>query len=195
MRLLAAYLVIVGLAWAGLLPSHSGLIPPNAGLLVVADVMIALLVVWLPAASRKGRRGGNLSWAYGRRGVLLSVLAFVLIVASLFGEIGLASELPPPPARAACDDYGTWVFAQVKAAPPSYVDEEKLTRAAREAPRGPLRQDLTALVVDVHAAISAWNTSQGSLGEQQLLAAYQDDQLVQSDMNAVTTDCSAVTQQ
>jgi len=184
-RLLAAYLVILALAWAGVIPSRGGLITPNEGLLVVTDLMVAMLVVLLPAAWWRRRRGAGRHQVSGLRGVLLGLLACALVGALLFGEIDLASALPPTPATAACDDYRTWVLAPGNATPPPVADQAVLAKAAREAPAGRLKQALTALLAEVQATGAAWGTAQGYLDEQQTL----------SYMGTVTADCRSVPQQ
>jgi hypothetical protein len=114
--------------------------------------------------------------------VLAGVLAVAVLGASLFGEIELASALPPPPATAACDDYNTWILAPGNDAPPPQADQAVLARAAREAPAGRLRHDLASLEADVQAVVAEQGSVQGLLDEQRML----------TDMNAVTVDCRSV---
>ena len=181
--LLAAYLAVVGLAWAGAIPSRGGgLIAPNTALLGVTDTMVALLVAVTPAVWWQRRRGHDRSWMYGGRGgVLVGVVAFTIVGALLFGEIELASALRPPPAIAACDAYYTWNPPGLGPVAPQ-ADRAVLAKAVREAPAGRLRNDLAVLEADVQAVVSEQGTVQGVL----------DEQRIPADMNAVTLDCRSV---
>lgn len=164
--LLAAWLAVIGLAGAGVFTTRTGQrITPNEGLLVCADLMAAMLVLSIPAGRatrrltveelRQLRPGDALRSLFGwKRALAVTALMLGTMAALLAGEIAVATELPPPPAVAACQDFTTWVLAPGNSDMPPRADHELLTQATRVAPPGPLRQHLQTLTAAVLSAIS-----------------------------------------
>ncbi len=191
LMLMAAWLAVIGLAAAGLIRSRTGQqITPNEGLLVLADLMAALLVISVPAGRAMRRlpsdrirllritNAGQVLlgkwWALVVVGLTLATMAGLLA-----GEIALAAELPGPPAAAACQDYTTWFLDPANSTMPPRADRQILTEASQVAPPGNLRTHLAALAADVQSAISGNGTIQGIL----------DELRITSDEGALNKDC------
>lgn len=192
--LLALWLVVVGLAAAGVFRTWSDQnITPNEGLLVLADVMAGLLVISVPVGRavrrltddqlRQLRGRGAMLVALGRRQFIV-VMALMLgtMAALLAGESALAAKLPGPPAVVACQDYTTWILAPGNGTMPPSADQTMLAQAARIAPPGRLRLNLAALAADVQSAISDGGTAQGILEYSPIL----------SEESSVNLDCKSV---
>lgn len=193
LMLLAAWLVVIGLAASGALVTRNGeRIAPNEGLLVLADLMVGMLVISAPvgratrrfsdADLRRLRVRGALGTLLGRRRAL-AVMALLLgtMIALLAGEVALAARLPWPPALVACQDYATWSQAPANGTMPPAADEGILARASRVAPPGQLNVDLNALAADVRSAIFDTGTAQ-----------ILDEARIVSDEQALDLDCKSV---
>lgn len=193
--LLAAWLVVVGLAGAGLLVARNGQrITPNEGLLVFADLMAGWLVLSIPVGRatrrltdrelRQLRVGDAGATLLGQRHFITLAVVLVLgtMSALLVGELALAARLPAPPAVVACQDYTTWILAPANATFPPPADQQVLARATAVAPPGRLRQDLSALGADVQSALVGADTAQG----------VQDMANIPSEEETVNLDCQSV---
>jgi hypothetical protein len=187
--LLAAWLAVIGLAWAGVLATRTGeKITPNEGLLVLADLMAGLLVASVPVGRTMRRladelgqpRAGNALAGVYRGWRMLTVVALIVatMAALLAAETALAGQTPEPPALVACRDFTTWSLANPTM--PPRADRAVLAQAASVAQAGRLRLDLQTLDGDVQSSIDDSGTAQ-----------ILDEVRILSDEDAVNQDCTA----
>jgi hypothetical protein len=186
--LLAAWLAVIGLAWAGVLVTRNGeKITPNQGLLVLADLMAGLLVASVPVGRTMRRladelgqpRAGDAVAGFYRGWRILVVAALMVgtLAALLTAEIALAGETPASPAVIACRDFTTWSLANPTM--PPRADRAILAQAASVAQAGRLRLVLQELDGDVQSSISDSGTAQ-----------ILDEVRILSDEDAVNQDCT-----
>jgi hypothetical protein len=194
LMLLALWLVVIGLAAAGVVRTRTGAnITPNEGLLVLADVMAGLLVISVPVGRALSRltdgqlrqlrvRNAMQVALGGRQAVVVMALMLGTVVVLLAAETALAAKLSGPPAVVACQDYRTWILAPGNGSMPPDADQAMLARAAQIAPPGRLRLGLAALSGVVQSAIADGGSAQGILDSSQIL----------SDVSNVNLDCKSV---